>query len=67
MNWTPNKGIPFLISRANDPFDEGVDYDNNGNVLATPTNPYALTFDASYMYAPNQGIKGFIGIRYTIY
>ena len=41
--------------------------DTNGNVLATPTNPYALTFDPSYVYAPNQGIRGFLGIRYTIY
>jgi outer membrane receptor for ferrienterochelin and colicins len=44
-----------------------VEYDASGNVLATPTNPYALTFDPSYVYAPNQGIRGFLGIRYTIY
>jgi len=67
LNWTPNKSTPFLIARANDPFDEGVEYDSNGNVLATPTNPYALTFDPSYVYAPNQGIRGFLGIRYTIF
>ena len=67
LNWTPNKSAPFLIARANDPFDEGVEYDTNGNVLATPTNPYALTFDPSYVYAPNQGIRGFLGIRYTIF
>jgi outer membrane receptor for ferrienterochelin and colicins len=67
LNWTPNKGTPFLIARANDPFDEDVTYDTNGNVLATPNNPYALTFDPSYVYAPNQGIRGFLGIRYTIF
>jgi outer membrane receptor for ferrienterochelin and colicins len=67
LNWTPNKGTPFLIARANDPFDEDVTYDTNGNVLATPNNSYALTFDPSYVYAPNQGIRGFLGIRYTIF
>ena len=67
LNWTPAKGNPFLIARANDPFDQNVDFDASGNVIATPTNPYALTFDPSYIYAPNQGIRGFLGIRYTIF
>ncbi|MFN4026124.1 MAG: TonB-dependent receptor plug domain-containing protein [Flavobacterium sp.] len=67
LNWTPNKGNPFLIARAEDPFDQNVDYDANGNVMATPSNPYALTFDPTYVYAPNQGIRGFLGLRYTVY
>ncbi len=67
LNWTPNKGNPFLIARANDPFDQNVDYDSGGNVVPTPNNPYALTFDPSYVYAPNQGIRVFLGFRYTIY
>jgi len=67
LNWTPNRGNPFLIARANDPFDQNVDYDASGNVVPTPNNPYALTFDPSYVYAPNQGIRGFLGFRYTIY
>lgn len=67
LNWTPNKGNPFLIARANDPFDQNVDYDASGTVLPTPNNPYALTFDPSYVYAPNQGIRVFLGFRYTIY
>ncbi|WP_333875413.1 TonB-dependent receptor plug domain-containing protein [Flavobacterium sp.] len=67
LNWTPNKGNPFLIARAEDPFDENVTYDSNGNVMATPSNPYALTFDPSYVYAPNQGIRGFLGLRYILY
>jgi len=67
LNWTPNKGNPFLIARANDPFDQNVEYDPNGNVLATPSNPYALTFDPTYVYAPNQGIRGFLGMRYTLF
>ena len=66
LNWTPNKGNPFMIARANDPFDNNVEFDSNGNVLATPENPYALTFDPSYVFAPNQGIRGFIGLRYTL-
>ena len=66
LNWTPNKGNPFIIARANDPFDKNVQYDNNGNVQATADNPYALTFDPSYVYGPNQGIRSFIGLRYTL-
>lgn len=66
LNWTPNKGNPFLIARANDPFDHNVQHDTNGNVIATPDNPYALTFDPSYVYGPNQGIRGFLGLRYTL-
>ena len=66
LNWTPNKGNPFIIARANDPFDKNVTYDTNGNVIATPENPYALTFDPGYVYGPNQGIRGFLGFRYTL-
>ncbi|WP_347066955.1 TonB-dependent receptor [Flavobacterium sp. WV_118_3] len=66
LNWTPNKGNPFLIARANDPFDHNVQHDASGNVIATPDNPYALTFDPSYVYGPNQGIRGFLGLRYTL-
>ena len=63
LNWTPNKGNPFLIARTNDPFDKNVVFDQQGQVVATPENPYALTFDPTYMYAPNQGIRGFLGVR----
>lgn len=66
LNWTPNKGNPFIIARANDPFDKNVQYDTNGNVQATPDNPYALSFDPSYVYGPNQGIRSFLGLRYTL-
>ncbi|MBC8643501.1 TonB-dependent receptor [Flavobacterium lindanitolerans] len=66
LNWTPNKGNPFIIARANDPFDKNVQYDPQGNVLPTPDNPYALTFDPSYVYGPNQGIRSFFGVRYTL-
>src|SRR5690606_8081338 len=66
LNWTPNKGTPFLIARSNDPFDENVTFDPNGNAVSTPDNPYALTFDPAYVYAPNQGIRGFLGVRFTL-
>lgn len=66
LNWTPNKGNPFIIARANDPFDKNVSFDNNGNAQVTPDNPYGLTFDPSYVYAPNQGIRAFFGLRYSI-
>lgn len=66
LNWTPNKRNPFLIARAHDPFDKDVEYDDNGQVLQTGSNPYKLTFDPTYMYAPNQGIRAFFGLRYTV-
>lgn len=65
LNWTPNKGNPFIIARTNDPFDKNVKFDSNGAAIATPDNPYALTFDPAYVYASNQGIRGFLGIRYN--
>lgn len=66
LNWTPNKGNPFLIARANDPFDKNVQFDASGQAIATADNPYALTFDPTYVYAPNQGIRGFLGIRFNL-
>ena len=66
LNWTPNKGNPFIIARSHDPFDENVQFDANGNAVVTPENPYGLTFDPSYVYGPNQGIRSFIGLRYFL-
>ena len=66
LNFTPNRGNPFIIARTNDPFDKKVQFNATGQVLATPDNPYGLTFDPTYMYAPNQGIRGFFGIRVNI-
>lgn len=67
LDWTPNRGNPFIIARANDPFDKEVTFDSNGNAVATANNPYALTFDPAYVYGPNQGIRGFFGVRYTVF
>lgn len=66
LNFKPTRNNPFIIARANDPFDKQVQFDANGNAMATPNNPYGLTFDPSYVYAPNQGIRGFFGLRYTL-
>jgi outer membrane receptor for ferrienterochelin and colicins len=66
LNWTPNRGNPFLIARSHDPFDQNVVFDPSGQAVATPENPYALTFDPTYVYAPNQGIRGFLGIRFKL-
>lgn len=66
LNWTPNKGNPFLIARSFDPFDKDVVFDDNGQAIATPSNPYALTFDPTYVYAPNQGIRVFFGLRFRL-
>ena len=63
LDFTPD---PNSVARPNDPFDKNVVFGNDGQVIPTAENPHALTFDPSYVYAPNQGIRGFIGIRYTL-
>ena len=82
LNWTPNRGNAFIIARANDPFDENViisdgtnapqnygldgQFVPKGQVVSTDINVNALTFDPGYVYGPNQGIRGFIGVRYSL-
>lgn len=66
LNYTPNKNSLFLIARSHDPFDNKVNYDQNGKVLITNENPYGLTFDPTYLFAPNQGVRIFFGIRFNI-
>ena len=66
LNFLPRQNNPFLIAGASDPFDTNVQYDANGQVLVTPQNPYGLTFDTTYVYAQNQGIRTFFGLRYTL-
>lgn len=62
LNFTPPANS---IARSFDPFDRNVQFDGEGYVLATADNPHALTFDPSYVFAPNQGARGFLGIRYV--
>ncbi len=45
------------ILRPFDPFDKNI----------AENNPYGYTFDPSYNYAPMQGRRFFIGLRYTFY
>lgn len=54
LNWRPTRGVPFLISRAHDPFEKIDD-------------PELLPFDPNYIYGPNQGIRGFLGVRYNLF
>lgn len=54
LNFTPKN--PLL--RPFDPFDNQVD--------DVASNPYGYTFDTTYGYAPMQGIRTFLGIRYQI-
>jgi outer membrane receptor for ferrienterochelin and colicins len=54
LNFTPPANS---INGANNPFDIGIDTEN------TPE----LAFDPSYVYASNQGIRGFLGVRYTLF
>ena len=63
LNYTPPANS---IARAFDPFDRSVQFGADGQVIPTADNPNALTFDPSYVFAPNQGIRGFLGVRYTI-
>jgi outer membrane receptor for ferrienterochelin and colicins len=54
LNWTPwnsLNGLPYLGNTA-DPFEQN-------------TPPNSLVFDPAYVYGPNQGIRGFLGVRYT--
>lgn len=78
LNWTISKSVPALeegdgagvkspIARAFDPFNRQVRYGEDGQIIATPDNPYALQFDPDgYSYGPNQGIRGFLGLRVRI-
>lgn len=66
LNWTPAKSAPFLIARSHDPFDKQVQRDPAGNVVETPENPYKLSFDPAYVYAPNQGLRVFAGVRLNV-
>ena len=63
LNYTPPANS---IARASDPFDRGVQFGSDGQAIATPGNPNALTFDPAYMFAPNQGTRFFIGLRTTL-
>jgi outer membrane receptor for ferrienterochelin and colicins len=54
LNFTPAANS---INNAGNPFDIGID---------TEANP-ELAFDPSYVYASNQGIRMFLGVRYTIF
>lgn len=77
LNFTPKQNNPFLISRANDPFDKNVQISDGtavgihgkvvpqGQIIDTPDNPYGLSFDTTYVYGQNQTIRGFFGLRYT--
>jgi outer membrane receptor for ferrienterochelin and colicins len=56
LNFTPRADA---IMRAHDPFDRQAE--------DPVTNPYGYTFDASYVYTSNQGIRGFLGMRYQLF
>lgn len=62
LNYTPPANS---IARSFDPFDKQVVFDESGNPISTPNNPNALTFDPSYVFAPNQGRRLFFGVRYN--
>lgn len=43
-----------------------LDFTPAANSILNADNPFSDGFDPSYVYASNQGIRGFIGIRYKI-
>lgn len=55
------------LLHPDDPFDRpgGKYFDHNG-VARADTNPHGYVFDPSYNYAPVQGAKAFIGVRWFI-
>lgn len=63
LNFIPSN--PLL--HPDDPFDRrgGPYFDAAGNPRPD-TNPQGYTFDTAYNYAPMQGIKGFLGVRFTL-
>ncbi len=63
LNFTPASNS---IARSFDPFDENVQFNAQGDVVPTANNPNALTFDPTYVYAANQGIRAMLGFNYTI-
>lgn len=54
LNFTPAANS---ILNSNNPFDVGVDVDANPE----------KAFDPSYVYASNQGIRAFLGLRYKLF
>ena len=63
LNFTPPSNS---IARAFDPFDRDVEFDVLGNAQPSPGNPNALTFDPTYVYASNQGVRFFLGLRWKL-
>lgn len=64
FDYNPAHKLPFLIARFHDPFDKDVQTDDQGNVVVTKENPYGLTFDTTYSYAPNWGRLFRIGWKF---
>jgi outer membrane receptor for ferrienterochelin and colicins len=54
------------IARSFDPFDKNVEFDAAGQAIPTAQNPNALTFDPTYVFAPNQGRRAFFGVRVNL-
>lgn len=56
LNWTPwnhlQSGVSYLGNTL-DPFQQN-------------TPPNELVFDPAYVYGPNQGVRGFCGLRWTL-
>jgi outer membrane receptor for ferrienterochelin and colicins len=75
-HWEIYGGVKNLLNfiqrnpllHPDDPFDRagGKYFDSDGNPRPD-TNPNGYTFDVAYSYAPVQGLRGFLGVRYTLH
>lgn len=66
FDFVPWRGLPSLIARADDPFDENVLFDPNSNPIPTSDNLFALTFDPTYAFTSLQGRRFFIHWTYQL-
>ena len=63
-NLFDNKPWSESIARPFDPFDKEVVFDSDNRPVSTPNNPNALSFDPSYSYMSQQGIRSFVSIQW---
>ena len=62
-----NKSIEsFIIKSYQENINKLVVVTGKGTHSQNEKNPYALTFDPSYVFASNQGFRIFFGLRYKI-
>jgi outer membrane receptor for ferrienterochelin and colicins len=64
-NLLDSKPLRESIARSFDPFDKEVTFDKDNRPVSTSNNPNALSFDPSYSYMSQQGIRSFVSIQWS--